>query len=97
MARAVGRVENLVVEDREIEGQSQADGVGWRKLGLSNVGGALYKVKRLEQEPFIRHVKFRGVVPYLVGLVGSGSSNLTLLARGKLGKIAVIITLPVHR
>jgi len=32
---------------------------------------------------------------YLVGLVGSGCSNLALLARSKLSKVAVVVTLPV--
>lgn len=44
VARAVGGVKNLVVEDGEVKSQSQADGVGRRELGLSNVGGALNKV-----------------------------------------------------
>jgi hypothetical protein len=32
---------------------------------------------------------------YLVGVVRSGSGTLALIARRKLGEIAVIITLPV--
>jgi len=35
------------------------------------------------------------VVTYLVGVVGSGGSTLALLARGELGEIAVVVTLPV--
>ena len=31
---------------------------------------------------------------YLVGLVGSGGSDLALLARGELGEITVVVTLP---
>jgi hypothetical protein len=31
---------------------------------------------------------------YLVGLVGSGSGNLTLLAGRELGEITVVVTLP---
>ena len=42
MARAVGRVQDLVVEDREVEGETQADGVGGGELGLGNVGGVLW-------------------------------------------------------
>lgn len=41
VAGAVGRVEDLVVEDGEVEGETEADGVGWRELGLRDVGGAL--------------------------------------------------------
>jgi hypothetical protein len=33
-------------------------------------------------------------VSYLVGLVGSGSSGLALLARGELGEVTVVVTLP---
>ena len=41
VAGTVGAVENLVVEDGEVEGQTQADGVGRRELRLSNIGRAL--------------------------------------------------------
>ena len=41
VACAVGRVEDLVVEDGEVECQAEADGVGRGKLGLRDVGGAL--------------------------------------------------------
>lgn len=32
---------------------------------------------------------------YLVGVVGSGGCSLALLARGELGEVTVVITLPV--
>ena len=41
MACAVGRVEDLVVEDREVQGETKADGVSWGKVGLGNIGGIL--------------------------------------------------------
>lgn len=41
VASLVGGVENLVVEDREVEGEAEADGVSRRKLGLGNLGGSL--------------------------------------------------------
>jgi len=41
MARTVWRVQDLVVEDREVEGQAKTDGVCWGKLGLGNVGSIL--------------------------------------------------------
>ncbi len=31
---------------------------------------------------------------YLVGLVGSSSSSLALVARGELGEVTVVVTLP---
>ena len=34
-------------------------------------------------------------IPYLVGLVGSRGSDLALLARGELGEVSVVVTLPV--
>jgi hypothetical protein len=41
VAGAVGRVQDLVVEDGEVEGKSEADGVRRGELGLGNVGGVL--------------------------------------------------------
>jgi hypothetical protein len=41
------RVEDLVVEDREVEGQSQSDGVSRRKLGNGDVGSGLVSLERL--------------------------------------------------
>ena len=41
VAGAVGRVEDLVVEHGEVEGQAEADGVRRGELGLGNVGGVL--------------------------------------------------------
>lgn len=71
MASLVGRVEDLVVENREVEGQSETDGVGWRKIGLGDLGGILVGLKRLV------------------------CRGLALVAESELGKIAVVITLPV--
>jgi hypothetical protein len=41
VASTIGGVQDLVVEDREVQGKSQADGVGGGKVGLGNIGGAL--------------------------------------------------------
>jgi hypothetical protein len=41
VAGAVGRVQDLVVEDGEVEGKAEADGVRRGELGLGNVGGVL--------------------------------------------------------
>ena len=46
MASLVRRVEDFVVEDREVEGQPKTDGVGGSKLSLSDLGGALVSLKR---------------------------------------------------
>ena len=71
MASLVGSVKDLVVEDGEVKGKAEADGVGGRKLGLGNVGSVLVGIDRL------------------VGGV------LALVANGELGKVTVVITLPV--
>ena len=44
MAGTVGRVEDLVVEDGEVEGEAEADGVSGSELGLGNVGGVLKRL-----------------------------------------------------
>jgi hypothetical protein len=47
VASLVRGVEDLVVEDGEIEGETQADGVRRRQLGLRNLGGSLVGLERL--------------------------------------------------
>ncbi len=90
MAGTVGRVENLVVEDAEVEGQTETDGVGRGELSLCNVGRILCDAS----------VAGWGCVDgrrlsYLVGLVSSGGRHLALLPGGELGQVSVVITLPV--
>lgn len=41
VARALGRVENLVVEDGEVEGEAEADGVGRGQVDEGDVLGGL--------------------------------------------------------
>ena len=41
VAGAVGRVQDLVVEDREVQGEAETDRVGRGELGLGDVGGIL--------------------------------------------------------
>jgi len=41
VAGTVRRVEDLVVEDGEVEGEAETDGVSGSELGLGNVGGVL--------------------------------------------------------
>jgi hypothetical protein len=42
VACSVRRVEDLVVEHREIESKSKTDGVSWGELRLRNIGGTLW-------------------------------------------------------
>lgn len=46
MAGLVGRVQDFVVEDREVQGQAEADGVGGGKLGLGDLGSSLVGLER---------------------------------------------------
>lgn len=46
MASLVGGVEDLVVEDREVEGQAKTDGVGRSKVGGSNLSSGLVGLER---------------------------------------------------
>ena len=41
LAGLVGAVEDLVVEDREVEGEAEPDGVGGLHLGLADLKGVL--------------------------------------------------------
>lgn len=45
VASLVWGVQDLVVEDREVQGETQTDGVGRRKVGLGNFGGVLVSLK----------------------------------------------------
>ena len=47
MASLVRGVEDLVVENGEVQGETQTDGVGRRKLSLGNLGGGLVSLERL--------------------------------------------------
>lgn len=47
VAGSVGAVEDFVVEHREVEGQTESDGVGRGKLGNGNVRGSLVGFQRL--------------------------------------------------
>jgi hypothetical protein len=87
VAGAVGRVEDLVVEDGEVERQAETDWVGGSKLSLSDVGSVLFRVSLIHPGSACRN--------YLVGFMGSSGSSLALITRGKLGEVAVIVTLPI--
>jgi hypothetical protein len=47
MAGLVGRVENLVVEDGEVQGETETDGVSGSEVSLGNLGGVLVSLERL--------------------------------------------------
>jgi hypothetical protein len=46
VASLVRRVEDLVVEDREVKSQTEADGVSGGKVSLSNFSSALVGLER---------------------------------------------------
>jgi hypothetical protein len=47
VASTVRGVQNLIVEDGEVQGETQADGVGGRKLSLGDIGGSLVSLEGL--------------------------------------------------
>lgn len=47
MASLVGGIQNLIVEDREVEGETEADGVSRGQLGLGDLGGSLVGLEGL--------------------------------------------------
>lgn len=97
MASTVGRVQDLIVEDREVQGETETDGVGRSELSLSDVGGVLNMDGEhvLQKKCWGSATEGSGVLGYLVSLVGSVGSLLSLIARGKLGEITVVVTLPI--
>ena len=90
MASTIGRVQDLVVKDREVQGKAETDGVGGCELGLGDIGGRL--VGRVSRVLFSCYAV---IASYLVCLVCSGRSDLALLTGGELGKVAVVVSLPV--
>ncbi len=71
VAGLIGGIEDLVVENREVQCEAEADGMGWSEIGRGYLGGRFISFQRL------------------VGRI------LALIADGKFGQIAVIVTLPV--
>ena len=47
LASLVGRVEDLVVEDGEVQGKTKTDGVGGSQVLGSDLGGGLVSLERL--------------------------------------------------
>jgi len=47
MACLVGRVQDFIVENGEVKGETKTDWVCWRKVGLGNFGRVLVSLKRL--------------------------------------------------
>ena len=73
LASLVGGVEDLVVEDGEVQGKTETDGVGRGQAGGGDLSSSLVGLERL---------------------VGRG---LALVANGELGKVTVVVTLPVTK
>lgn len=66
MARLIRGVQDLVVEDGEVKGETKADWVGRCKVGLGNFSGVL--------------VSFEGLVRGLLSLVANGElSEITVI------------------
>lgn len=97
MASTVGRVQDLVVEDGEVEGQAKADGVSGGQLGLSDIGSALKERVVLSDSMFSDTAAFNPDHSHLVGVVSSSGGTLALLAGGELSEVAVVVTLPISR
>jgi hypothetical protein len=47
MACAIGTIQNLIIEDREVEGKSKTARVCWRQFSDSNIGGGLVSIEGL--------------------------------------------------
>lgn len=94
MAGTVGRIKDLVVKDGEVEGQTQADGVGRRQLGLGDIGSALRGFENSSVADRFLYVAVGDGNSYLVSLVGGSGGNLALLAGRELGEVAVVVALP---
>jgi hypothetical protein len=47
MARAIGTIQDLIIEHREIEGKSKMDRMCWRQLSDGNTGGGLVCIQGL--------------------------------------------------
>lgn len=75
VASLVGGVEDLVVENGEVEGEAEADGVGGRKLALGNLGGGLVGDKGLVGRVLALVASSElGKVAVVVTLPGNGQS-----------------------
>ena len=73
VACTVRAVKDLVVEDGEVKGKTETDGVGRGQAGGGDLSSSLVGLERL---------------------VGRG---LALVADGELGKVTVVVTLPVTK
>jgi hypothetical protein len=47
LASLVRSIEDLIIEDRKVEGQAETDGVCWGKIGVGDLGGSLVCLERL--------------------------------------------------
>ena len=69
LASLLGRVEDLVVEDGEVERQTEADRMRWLHLGLSNLKGFLISLLRIFENgcSSVTHSHL-GKVPVIISL-----------------------------
>lgn len=76
MAGLIGGTEDLIVEDREVEGKSEADRMGRSKIGRSDLGGRLVSFQRLIGRilALVANRKF-GEITVIVALPVIGISN----------------------
>ena len=54
VASTVGRVQDLVVENGEVEGETKTDGVGRGEISLGDIGGVLIIGVSWNNSPFLR-------------------------------------------
>ena len=86
VASLVGSVEDLVVEDGEVEGKTQADGVGGGELGLGNLGGSLVGLEGLVGRVLAAVANGElGEVAVVVTLPAMGSAYSHRISGWKLG------------
>jgi hypothetical protein len=79
LAGLVGRVQDLVVEDREVQGKTKTDGVGRGELGSSDLSGGLVSLEGLVGGilALVGHGEF-GEVTVVVTLPVSGNTMVSL-------------------
>jgi len=96
VARTVRRVQDLVVEDGEVQRETESDRVCRGELGLRNIGrGLAGSAQGFGGGSGARRVRKAKQRSHLVRLVRGGRGNFALLSRSKLGQVSVVVTLPI--
>jgi hypothetical protein len=82
VASLIGRVQDLIVEDREVQGEAKADRVCWSEVGLCNFGRSLVGLEGLVRRflALVGSSEF-GEVAVVVALPGKMSESDHELAR----------------